>query len=256
MLRPCPQTGYLLRPRTHKGFELGQVGTKLPFDLKRNRVSSIKMEFSLIDPYLTGVLLAYGVFMIGMLTPGPNILAVIGTSMSIGRVEGKALALGVATGTFFWSMFSALGLTALVPAYASVMIVLKVIGAAYLLWLAFKAFKSALTVKDLEVQPVHLSGGPWAFYRRGLLIQMTNAKAALVWIAIMSLAMDGHAPIWVAALVVVGTSIISAMGHVIYAVAFSTSPVVAAYAKFRRWIEGVLGVYFCFASYKLVTYRP
>lgn len=194
--------------------------------------------------------------MIGMFTPGPNSLAVIGTSMSVGRTEGKALALGVATGTVCWSMLSALGLTALVSTYASIMVLLKVIGAAYLLWLAFKAFKSAMTVKKLEVRPVHLNGGPFAFYRRGLLIQMTNAKAALVWIAIMSLAMDGQAPIWVAALVVVGTSIISAVGHVVCAVAFSTSPVVAVYAKARRWIEGVLGVYFCFASYKLVTYRP
>jgi threonine/homoserine/homoserine lactone efflux protein len=209
----------------------------------------------MIDPYLTGILLAYGVFMIGMFTPGPNILAVIGTSMSVGRSEGKALALGVATGTFCWSMLTALGLTALVSAYASIMAVLKVVGAGYLLWLAFKAFKSAMTIKELDVRPVRLDGGSVAFYRRGLLIQMTNAKAALVWIAIMSLAMDGQAPIWVAALVVVGTSIISAVGHVIYAVAFSTSPVVAAYAKARHWIEGILGVYFCFASYKLATYR-
>ncbi|MFV1681968.1 LysE family translocator [Phaeobacter sp. JH20_14] len=209
----------------------------------------------MIDPYHTGILLAYGVFMIGMFTPGPNILAVIGTSMSVGRSEGKALALGVATGTFCWSMLTALGLTALVSTYASIMIFLKIVGAGYLLWLAFKALKSAMTVKELDVRPVRLDGGPVAFYRRGLLIQMTNAKAALVWIAIMSLAMDGQAPIWVAALVVVGTSIISAVGHVIYAVAFSTSPVVAAYAKARRWIEGVLGVYFCFASYKLATYR-
>ena len=209
----------------------------------------------MIDPFLTGILLAYGVFMIGMFTPGPNILAVIGTSMSVGRSEGKALALGVATGTFCWSMLTALGLTALVSAYASIMVFLKIVGAAYLLWLAYKAFKSAMTVKELDVRPVRLDGGPMAFYRRGLLIQMTNAKAALVWIAIMSLAMDGQAPIWVAAFVVVGTSIISAVGHVIYAMAFSTAPVVAAYAKARRWIEGVLGIYFCFASYKLATYR-
>ncbi len=210
----------------------------------------------MIDPYLTGLLLAYGVFMIGMFTPGPNILAVIGTSMSVGRCEGKALALGVATGTFCWSMLAALGLTALVSAYASILVLLKIVGAAYLLWLAYKAFKSAMTVKELDVQAVRVDGGPVAFYWRGLLIQMTNAKAALVWIAIMSLAMDGQAPIWVAALVVVGTSIISAVGHVMYAVAFSTSPVVAAYAQARRWIEAGLGVYFCFAGYKLATYRP
>lgn len=152
-------------------------------------------------------------------------------------------------------MLTALGLTALVSTYASIMVSLKIVGAVYLLWLAFKAFKSAMTIKELDVRPVRLNGGPVAFYRRGLLIQMTNAKAALVWIAIMSLAMDGQAPIWVAALVVVGTSIISAVGHVIYAVAFSTSPVVAVYAKARQWIEGVLGIYSCFASYKLATYR-
>ena len=208
-----------------------------------------------MDPYITGILLAYGVFMLGMFTPGPNILAVIGTSMSVGRTEGKALALGIATGTFCWSMLTAMGLAALLSTYASLMIVLKTVGAGYLLWLAYKAFKSALTVKDLDLRAVRLNGGRLAFYKRGLVIQMTNAKAALVWIAIMSLATDGQAPIWVAALVVVGTSIISAIGHVVYAVAFSTSPVVAVYAKARRWIEGILGVYFCFASYKLATYR-
>lgn len=58
------------------------------------------MGAALIAPYLTGILLAYGVFMIGMFTPAPNIIAVIGTSMSVGQSEDKALALGVPTGTF------------------------------------------------------------------------------------------------------------------------------------------------------------
>ncbi|MCF6433220.1 hypothetical protein [Leisingera sp. MMG026] len=61
--------------------------------------------------------------------------------------------------------------------------------------------------------------------------------------------MDGQTPVRAAALAVAGTSIIPATGHVIYAVAFSTSSVVAIYTKTGRWIEGILGVYFCFASY-------
>ena len=160
--------------------------------------------------------------------------------MAIGRSDGKALALGVATGTFFWSLLTALGLTALVSAYASFMIVLKIVGAGYLLWLASKALKSAMTAKDLDVRAIRLNGGRGAFYRRGLTIQMTNAKAALVWIAIMSLAIDGDALIWVAAVVVVGTSTISALGHVAYAVAFSTPPVVTAYGKAHGGSRGRL----------------
>ena len=62
----------------------------------------------------------------------------------------------------------------------------------YLLWLACKAPKSALTVRQ-SMLAVRLNGGRIAFYMRGLANQMTNAKAALVWISIFSLAMDGEA---------------------------------------------------------------
>ena len=48
--------------------------------------------------YLPGILLAYGAFFIGIASPGPNVLAVIGTSMSLGRKSGIALALGAAGG--------------------------------------------------------------------------------------------------------------------------------------------------------------
>jgi threonine/homoserine/homoserine lactone efflux protein len=190
----------------------------------------------MIEQYTTGVLLAYGVFMIGIFTPGPNILAIVGTSMSTGRTEGKSLAFGIATGSLAWGSLTLFGLTAL-------------------LWLAFKAFRSALSTKDLKLKTIVVKGGSWSYYRRGVIIQMTNAKAALVWIAIMSLAMDGQAPIWVGGMVVLGTAIVSFAGHWAYAVAFSTAPVVAAYGRTRRWVEGALGAYFCFASYKLITYR-
>lgn len=55
----------------------------------------------MLDPYMTGILIAFGLFMMGMFSPGPNIMAIIGTSMSIGRNSGKALALGIGTGLFF-----------------------------------------------------------------------------------------------------------------------------------------------------------
>ena len=47
------------------------------------------------ETYLTGILLAYGAFGLGILSPGPNILAVIGTSMSTDRKSGMALAFGI-----------------------------------------------------------------------------------------------------------------------------------------------------------------
>lgn len=173
--------------------------------------------------------------------------------MSTGRQSGKALALGIGTGSFLWGTLTLFGLTALLTAYAALLTIIKVAGAAYLLFLAYKAFSSAIKGKDMQANSIKVEGGFWQYYRRGLLIQMTNPKAAFTWIAILSLAIDQSAPFWVGGLVVLGTGIISIIGHLAYAVAFSTAPMVNGYRKAQRWIDGALGSFFTFASYKIAT---
>jgi len=204
---------------------------------------------------MTGVLLAFGVFLIGMVTPGPNIMSIIATSMSMGRRQGSALAIGTAVGTLLWASLAALGLTALLAAVAGLMVVIKSLGAAYLLWLALKAFRSAASPKGISGAPPGALGSELAYFRRGLIIQMTNPKAAMVWVATMSLALSEGSSILVLGIVVVGCSLISFAGHLAYALMFSTPRIMARYAKSRRWLECALGTYFCFASYKLATMR-
>src|SRR5229473_7087427 len=131
-----------------------------------------------LSPYLPGVLLAYATFFVGLASPGPNILAVLGTSMSVGRRSGLALALGVAAGSFCWAMLSVVGLSALIASYAAALRGIKVAGGLYLLWLAYKTFRSALSTQDLEARTLAGSArGPLSYTVRGLTIQMTNPKA-------------------------------------------------------------------------------
>ncbi len=199
--------------------------------------------------------LAYGAFTLGMLSPGPNVLAVIGTSMSVDRRAGSALALGISAGSFLWALMTAVGLTALISAYASVLTIIKIAGGLYLLWLAYKAFRSALSPVDKIPLPVPGDRRLLAFFLRGLTVQMTNPKAALVWIAIMSLGL-GHSATWLTALAIVaGTTLISVIGHQAYALAFSTRSVVAVYRRARRWIDAALGTFFALAGLKLLTSR-
>lgn len=205
--------------------------------------------------YLPGIAMAYGLFALGMFSPGPNILSIIATSMGVGRRQGRALALGIASGSLVWAVLAWSGLSALLSVYASVLVGLKVAGAAYLLWLAVKAFRSAARPTGMVVRALEAGRGPWAYWRRGILIQMTNPKAALSWIAIMALGVDAQAPLWVGGTIVVGTTLLSLLGHLAYAVAFSTAPVVSRYRRARRWIEAALGAFYCFAGYKLLTSR-
>ena len=206
--------------------------------------------------YLPGILLAYAAFLLAIASPGPNILAIIGTSMSMGRSSGLALAFGVASGSFTWAVLTVIGLSALLATYASALLIIKIFGGLYLLWLAYKSFKSAASRHDIEAK--ELEGGqrsPLEYMKRGYIIQMTNPKAALAWIAIIALGMQEGAPWWVGFAIVVGTFALSIVIHTLYAVAFSTPFMVRAYSKARRYIQATLGAFFTFAGIKLLVSR-
>ncbi|WP_411891800.1 LysE family translocator [Yoonia sp. SDW83-1] len=209
-----------------------------------------------VSLYLPGILLAYSAFLLAIASPGPNILAVIGTSMSVNRASGMALALGVATGSFTWALLTVFGLSAILATYASALLLIKIFGGLYLLWLAYKSFKSATSSHDIEAK--ELAGGrrtPFGYLQRGYIIQMTNPKAALAWIAIISLGLQEGAPLWVGAVIVLGTFALSMVIHLLYAIAFSTPAMVRIYGKARRGIQVVLGTFFALAGLRLLTSR-
>jgi amino acid exporter len=204
--------------------------------------------------YLPGILLAYSACLLGLASPGPNVLAVLGTAMSEGRHAGIALAIGIATGSVLWALLTAAGLSALLATYATALTVIKIAGGLYLLWLAFKAFRAAASAHAIATT-VNRQKSPRAYLLHGLAIQMTNPKAVLAWIAIMSLGLRHDAPLWVVGTIVIGTSVLSFAIHYLYAVAFSTPTMVRIYGRARRAIQATLGVFFGFAGVNLLASR-
>ena len=167
-----------------------------------------------------------------------------------------SLAMGVAVGSLTWALLTIFGLSALLATYASALIVIKIFGGCYLLWLAYKAFKAAASDHDIEAK--ELAGGrrtPFGYAKRGYIVQMPNPKAALSWIAIISLGLQEGAPFWVGAVIVLGTFTMSVVLHLLYAVAFSTPAMVRIYGKARRFIQGILGTFFALAGLRLLTSR-
>ncbi|KMW57080.1 Threonine efflux protein [Candidatus Rhodobacter oscarellae] len=205
-----------------------------------------------MSPEIYSLFLALGIFAVGFISIGPNILAIIGTSMQRGRRDGVQLALGVGLGSGLWAAMTVLGLTALITAYAGIVTILKVFGACYLAWLAWKSFRAAVAPRD---QITARAATGQNLLLKGIAIQMTNPKSALQWIAIVGLGLGAEAPLWLGATLVVSAMALSVVGHLAYAITFSTSPVIAFYNRFRRWLEAGLGVFFSFAAYKVATYR-
>ncbi len=191
---------------------------------------------------------------IGGGSPGPATLAIAGTSMNRGRGAGLAVAAGIVCGSATWGLAAALGLSALMAANAWVVETLRYVGAAYLLFLAFKAARSAMT--DKALMPVAAGqGGLWPLYIKGLLIHLTNPKAILGWGAVFAIAVPiGASQSAVfetyAALLTVSCGVFFG-----YAILFSTGVFVRGYQRLRRWFEGAFAILFGLAGLKILTTR-
>ena len=118
------------------------------------------------------------------------------------------------------------------------------------------SFRLAAAAHDIDAN--ELAGGrrtSWGYAKRGYIIQMTNPKAALAWIAIISLGLAPGAPLWVAGTIVGGTFILSVVFHLLYALAFSPPAMVRIYGRARRAIQGTFGTFFGLAGLRLLTDR-
>lgn len=206
-----------------------------------------------IDIHLPGILLAYTVLAIGICSPGPAVLAIIGTAMERGRRPGLFLALGVVCGSAFWGVAAAVGLSTVLTTYAQALVVFKVVGGLFLLWLAFKALRSA--IRGGTAATTVRNERPSRLWMTGFLIHMTNPKAILAWIATIALGVTPTSPLWVSFAIVLGGIAISLLGNLAYALLFSTRRAAALYARARRPIEIVFAAFFGLAGVKLLTSR-
>jgi threonine/homoserine/homoserine lactone efflux protein len=116
------------------------------------------------------------------LSPGPDNLFVITQSAQNGRVAGFAVTLGLCTGLVGHTLAVALGLAAIVRASAMAFTVLKAAGALYLLYLAWQAWRAGAVSGQTAPEPV-LSGS--ALYRRGIVMNLTNPKVSLFFLAFL-----------------------------------------------------------------------
>ncbi|MEX3857872.1 MULTISPECIES: LysE family translocator [Paraburkholderia] len=206
------------------------------------------------SPVLTAdVLIAYSAYFVGTASPGPSNLAIMSLAMSAGRRAALAFALGVVSGSFSWALLASLGLSAVLATYSECLVAIRIAGGLYLLWLGFKSARSALSAGKPAASAARVDEPLGRLYLRGLLLHLTNPKAVLVWLSIVSLAMS---PVHGAAHVmpvVLGCMVIGATVFSSYAMLFSTASARRVYTAIRRWLDGSLAVMFGIAGIKLLT---
>lgn len=187
-------------------------------------------------------------------SPGPSTLAIAGTAMAHGRSQALSLAAGIVAGSWAWSSAAALGLGAVMHANAWVFELLRYLGAAYLMYLAFRSARSALTPARSMLLPVNAASRRVAF-GKGLAMHLTNPKAIIFFGALYSVGVPADAAPWQIASVVLLVGAMSLTVFFFYALLFSGPKVVAVYLRMRRWFEGAFAIAFGYASLKVLNAR-
>ena len=116
------------------------------------------------------------------IAPGPDNIFVLTQSALNGRVAGIMVTLGLCTGLLVHTGAVTLGVAAVLQASALAFTLLKLIGAGYLLFLAWKAFSAAS--RNLASNNAPTMNG-WRLYRRGIIMNVTNPKVSIFFLAFL-----------------------------------------------------------------------
>ena len=124
----------------------------------------------------------FGVAVLLGLSPGPDNLFVLLHSAMHGRKAGMLVVLGLCTGLLVHTAAVALGVAAVFSASTTAFTLLKLGGAAYLLYLAYQAFRAPVGIAADDSRPPL---GAWQGYGRGVLMNLSNPKVAVFFLAFL-----------------------------------------------------------------------
>lgn len=187
------------------------------------------------------------------LTPGADMTYVIARSATQSRGAGIAASFGIAAGSLVHSVLAALGVSAILQHSETAFLVVKYAGAAYLLYLAWKAIRAGNggVAVDRSLERTSL----WRVFGEGALTNLLNPKVALFILAFLPQFVDpakGSAAIQILLLGAIfnvgGTSV----NAIVACSASAAARALGSSASFGRWLNRVSALVFVGLAVRLV----
>lgn len=116
--------------------------------------------------------------------PGLDTALVLRSALTQSRRQAWATAAGICAGAFVWGLAAAVGVSALLAASTVAFTALRIVGAAYMIWLGGRLLWPALRrTPEAPVSEVVVPVSAWAGFRRGLLTNLLNPKVGAFYVA-------------------------------------------------------------------------
>lgn len=176
--------------------------------------------------------------MAAVVSPGPSFLITARTAVTRSRLDGVKVALGLGAGTIIWAGAALFGLNTLFHAVPILLKAMKLVGALFLLWIAFQIFKHARESLSLEGKAA--SGNP---FLQGFLVQIGNPKVMVFFGSIFIAMLPANPPNWMLWTLLVIVTLNEVWWYSFVALFFGAGPVRTFYLKAKSWIDRITGIF-------------
>lgn len=191
----------------------------------------------------------FALFVPALMSPGPDFIAVVRSSMTRGTKAGLLTTLGVSIGLGFFATVSMTGLAILLEQYQWLAVSIRLLGGAYLIYLGVQLLRSKPQSMD-HVDAISADEkNPFIF---GLLVTLTNPKAIIVFSSLFATIITPTSPNWILPTVVSLVVLVSLIWFGIVSIFMSSTPVIRRVQGVKHWIERVAGACFIALGGKLI----
>lgn len=192
------------------------------------------------------------------LTPGPDSVLIMSKSASGGWKAGSVATLGICSGCFIHVFAAALGLSAILASSATAFTVVKLVGAAYLIYMGLSSlFSRTKTQSSATTETQTASRLSFrAIYLQGFLSNVLNPKVALFFMAFVPQFINHDAPDKAIAFLILGTVfVLNSMLYCHLLAVFSAfaSKRIKVNHQFRKLMNRLVGAVFVGLGLKLAT---
>ena len=197
------------------------------------------------------------VFGVAVMAPGPDFVMAVRNALTYGRAAGVWTALGFGCGVCVHVAYTLLGIAVLVSQSILLFSVLKYAGAAYLVYIGFKALKSKGMARDETGTNVQAAKPlpAWKAFRSGFVTNLLNPKATLFFLALFTQIARPETPMAVQILFGLTCVVMVVLWFTAVAFFLTTPRVRAGFLKISAWIDRTCGALFIALGCKLALSR-
>lgn len=186
------------------------------------------------------MLTVFWVYLAGVVIPGPNFVAVVHKAVAATRTEALALVAGIVTVNLFWSACAITGLGLVFAAFPWAALVVKIMGAAYLMWFGLRLIVNA--GKQPALRPCEGSvGSIRKSFFQGIVTNIGNPKSVAFYAAVFSAAAPAHPSLSTFFSMLAVVVSVSLTWYGLVALALSQPRISSAYQKARKVIDRLCG---------------